>query len=986
MAGYRLASGGSMVDRQVPVRFSFDGKQFDGFAGDTLASALLANGQSVIARSFKYHRPRGVFSAGHEEPNALVTMRSGGRHEPNAKATVTELYDGLEARSQNAWPSPRFDLMAVNQLAAPMFVAGFYYKTFMGTGQRFWHFCERFIRRAAGMGAAGKEPDPDRYERANRFTDILVVGGGPAGIAAARAASASGKRVLLVDENAELGGCLAEDQGVIDDLEPMDWATQALSDMPNVTVMRRTTVYGYFDDNVLGAVERVADHVDRPDAGRPRLRHLKIYADKVVIATGSVERPLVFANNDKPGVMLASAGLRYANRFGVAVGREIVVTGNNDSIYTVALSLDALGANVVAVIDQRSKPSGRHTEGLEQRGIRQFAGYAIRRAKGLGTIRSVELAPCEDSDALQDRKAIGLRCDALLVSGGFTPMVNLCSQAGLPPVYDAQIDGFLPGRPTQDWLAAGAANGRMDLASAIAEGHAIGAQLGGTESAASPQVTGSLPATHGTTFANVASRGKSFVDLQHDVTAKDIELAHREGFRSIEHVKRYTTLGMAADQGKTSNVNAIALMAGLQGLSPDQVGTTRFRPPYTPVALGALAGREIGKEFKPERRTPMHDWHLANGAEMVDAGLWVRPRVYRNTPDETLYDAYVREARAVRESVGIVDVTTLGKIDVQGPDAAEFLNRIYANPFLKVPVGKARYGAMLREDGILFDDGTTWRLSENRFLTTTTTARAAGVLAEMERLLAVVWPELRVHVTSVSDQWAAMAVAGPNSRRTLQKILEALDISNEAFPSMAVGTGKIEGIDVMVARLSFSGELAYEVYCGSRDGTRVWKAIMAAGEEFAITPYGTEALGTLRIEKGHISGPELDGRTTLDDVGLGKMASRKKPYVGSVLLDREGLGASERLQLVGLVSSGGRPLLAGAQLVDPDKPNHALGHITSTTFSPALDAYIALALVSGGRSHIGGDMLARFPLKGETFKVKLVDPVFFDPQSERMHA
>ncbi|WP_299193623.1 sarcosine oxidase subunit alpha family protein [uncultured Erythrobacter sp.] len=984
MAGYRLPSGGTGIDRDAPLRFSFDNKELQGLAGDTLASALLANGRTVVARSFKYHRPRGVFSAGHEEPNALVTLGSGGRTEPNAKAPVTELYVGLEARSQNAWPSPRFDLMAVNQLASPLFVAGFYYKTFMGTGQRFWHFCERFIRRAAGMGAAGSEVDPDRYERANLFADVLVIGGGAAGIAAARAAASSGSKVLLVDENAAVGGSLPEDEGTIDGLAPLEWASSALDGRSNLTVMPRTTVYGYFDGNVLGGVERVADHLDAPAAGQPRLRHLKIYAGKVVIATGSVERPLVFAGNDKPGVMLAQAGLKYAHRYGVAVGRKIVITGNNDSIYDAARALTGLGVNVTALVDMRSDPPAALAESIEQLGIRVIAGHAIYRARGFQALKSVEIAPFAQG-AVQEGQSQRLDCDALLVSGGFTPMVNLCSQAGAPPVYDATIDGFLPGEPLQDWIAAGAANGAMDLAAAIASGHAAGSAAGGSDQGKAPRVAGGIAQANLGAPACITTPGKSFVDLQHDVTAKDIELAHREGFRSIEHVKRYTTLGMAADQGKTSNVNAIALMAGLQGLAPEQVGTTRFRPPYTPVALGALAGREVGQDFKPLRRTPMHDWHVAHGAEMIDAGTWVRPRVYRTHADETLFDAYVREARAVRESVGIVDVTTLGKIDVQGPDAAEFLNRLYANPFLKVPVGKARYGAMLREDGILYDDGTTWRLAENHFLTTTTTARAAGVLVEMERLLAVEWPELKVHVTSVSDQWAAMAVAGPNSRRTLQKVLTDLDIENDAFPSMAVGEGKIGDSNVMVARLSFSGELAYEVYCGSRDGTRVWEAIMAAGEEFSITPYGTEALGTLRIEKGHISGPELDGRTTLDDIGLGKMASRNKAYVGSVLLDREGLLEDDRLQLVGLISTDRKPLLAGAQLVDPVQPKLPLGHVTSTTFSPALDEFIALALISGGRARIGGEMCALFPMRDEANAVRLVDPIFFDPQGERAH-
>lgn len=976
MSGYRLPTGGRFINREHVLRFAFDGRAMTGFAGDTLASALIASGRQVVARSFKYHRPRGVYSAGHEEPTALVTIGTGGRREPNAKSTVVELGEGLEAFGQNAWPSVDFDLMAVNQLAGPVLGAGFYYKTFIGTGQRFWHFCEHFIRRAAGMGKAGLEPDPDRYEQANAFADVLVVGAGPAGIMAALSAVAAGQRVILADENPELGGSLWEEAvASIDGVSAADWTVARLAELdanPRVTVFRRTSVFGYFDDNVLGALERVAEHEPAPH--QPRHRLLRIHAAKVVIATGAIERPLVFAGNDRPGVMLASAVHRFANRHGVAVGRRVVAFVNNDAGIDSALGAARCGVSVTDLVDPRNTIDPERVAALTALGIRLHAGHVVTAAQGTKGLRAVRVAPFDAHSGETAARGWKLRCDALMVSGGYTPQLSLCSQAGTPPRFDPLLDSFVPGEPLQSWRVAGAAGGGLALADALREG----ANDGGApvvNNAAGPMRPLPLP--------RVPGAGKSFVDLQHDVTAGDIGIAHAEGFRSVEHMKRYTTLGMAADQGKTSNVNAIALMGQLRGLSPGEVGTTRFRPPYVPISLGALGGTAVGDHLQPVRRTPMHEWHLAHDAEMIAAGAWVRPRVYRLDPNESLFDAYVREARAVRESVGIVDVTSLGKIEVQGPDAAEFLNRIYSNPFLKVPVGKARYGAMLREDGILADDGTSWRLSETRFLTTTTTAGAATVLREMERLLAVDWPDLKVHVASVSDQWAGMAVAGPRSRATLQPVLSGLDIGHDAFGSMAVGDGVLAGCPVKVARLSFSGELAFEVYCGWRDGPAVWQAIIDAGAPFGITPYGTEALGTLRIEKGHISGPELDGRTTLDDLGLGKMASTTKSYVGGVLRLREGLTTPGRPQLVGLVSSENRALRGGMHLVAPDGSGPSQGHVTSTTFSPERGEHISLALVERGRARHGEALLAVNPLHGEQNSVRVVDPCFIDPEGCR---
>lgn len=990
MSGYRLPGGGALINRDKPVTFRFDGRAETGLAGDTLASALLASGRVLFGRSFKYHRPRGVFSAGSEEPNALVELRAGARKEPNTRATTAELFVGLNAESQNRAPSLSFDLMAVNDLLSPVLAAGFYYKTFMAGGTRGWLFFERFIRRAAGLGRATLEADPDRYERSNAFADVIVVGGGPAGLAAARAAADTGVRVILVDEGPVLGGRSFEDDGTVDGLAPADWARSVATDLaarPNVRILTRTTVYGYFDGNTLGAVERVADHKRVPGPFEPRQRHWTLYAGQVVLATGALERPLVFPGNDRPGVLLASAGLAYARRWGVAVGRGVAVFADNDSGARTALALKHMGVAVTTVIDpRRTIGDGLATE-LAQAGITLKAGSVVTGTAGRLALKSISVTGFDEAAGILRGATERIACDALLVSGGFVPTVHLASQAGGPPVYDDTLKAFLPGAPREAWTACGAVAGKFDLATAVASGaeagHGAGLAAGGTGAVPAPAtVAGAAPAALSLPLGEVPAKGKAFVDLQNDVSADDVRLAEREGFRSVEHLKRYTTLGMAADQGKTSNVNGIAVMAAARGVSIPEVGTTRFRPPFTPVAMGAIAGREHGAHLQPHRLTPMHGWHLARGAEMMAAGLWQRPRIYPKK-GESLEQAYVREARAVRAGVGLVDVSTLGKIEVQGPDAAVFLDRIYSNPMARLPIGKARYGTMLREDGILFDDGTAWRLSETRFLVTTTTANAAAVLSHLEHYLDVVWPELKVHVTSVTDQWAGMAIAGPKSRAVLSRAVADIDFATEAFPMMGVRHGTVAGRPVMVARLSFSGELAYEVFTGWRDGLAVWEALMATGAADGIVPYGLEALGTLRIEKGHITGAEMDGRTTLADLGLGGMASRKKAYVGSAMIDRPGL-VEDRHVMVGFISKDGRPVRAGSHLRDLNA-GPSIGHVTATAFSPALEAYIGLALVKGGRDLMGQSLEAVFPLKNESIVVEVVSPTFVDPDGSRMH-
>ncbi len=991
MSGYRLPDGGTAIDRDRPVSFTFDGRRFEAFAGDTLASALIASGVMTVGRSFKYHRRRGILSAGVEEPNALVTLGSGGRSEPNTQATAVELHDGLVARSQNRWPSLSFDVMAVNGLLSPFLSAGFYYKTFMGPTRGAWRIYERFIRRAAGLGEAPREPETDRYEKSHAFCDVLVVGGGAAGLSAALAAARTGARVILCETGAEPGGHLFAERRRINDVPPAEWAratAQALTAFPNATVMPRTTVWGYYDGNVLAALERVTDHLADKPAHLPRHRHWTIRAKEVVLATGAFERPILFGDNDLPGVMLAGAVGRYALAHGAAAGRAIVLFGAHDGIYETALALAEAGAAVAAVVDPRPEPPADLASACERAGIPLRPGCAVRRAAGRREVAGVEIGRADGQGAAET-----LPADVVATSGGWSPAIHLHSQAGGRPVYDDVAGIFLPGAPREQWRSAGACRGVFRLADCLADGSAAGrdaaasAGFSGEDAEparTAPERAGSPPALVWTSPG--ARPSKTFVDLQNDVTVADVALAHREGYSSVEHLKRYTTLGMATDQGKTSSIPGLAVMAGLRGEGIGAVGTTTFRPPFTPVPLGALAGREVGAHLRPTRHTPMHDWHVANGAEMMAVGAWMRPRAYYR-PGESLRDAYVREAGTVRHGVGIVDVSTLGRIDVQGPDAAEFLDRVYANTFSTLPAGRARYGVMLRDDGFVLDDGTCWRLSETRYLMTTTTANAAPVMQWLEFLLDVAWPTLRVNVTSVTDQWAGIAVSGLTSRDVLAAIVDDIDMSNDGLPHMGVRRGRARGIPVMIARLSFSGELAYEVYVPSHSGLAVWTALLDAGRPHGIAPYGMEALGTLRIEKGHVAGSELDGRTTLGDLGLAGLASKKKDFVGKAMMGREALVAPGRLKLVGLVS-GAEPMRIGAQLVETSTPGstgESLGHVTATTWSPALERNIALALLRDGDRRHGETLYAADPVRGGHVKAEVRDPHFYDREGSRLH-
>jgi methylglutamate dehydrogenase subunit C len=991
----RRRPAGGRIDRSQSLSFLFEHRELTGYVGDTLASALLANGVELVGRSFKYHRPRGFLAAGVEEPNGLLTLGTQGRRTPNVPATTTQLYQGLTCERQNGWPSVELDLMSITGgLLGRVFEAGFYYKTFMGPRRGSWMFYEPFIRRAAGLGEATHLPDPDRYETANAFTDVLIIGSGPAGLAAARAAGRSGCRVTLVEQDFLLGGSLLA-ASVDAPEEVLRRSLEAeIASMPNVEILRRTTVIGLYDGLTAVLVER-RDHA-RPDPTKGEAREIVITlrARAIIHAEGAIERPLLFGNNDLPGVMLASAVRSYLNRYALVLGRRVLIATNNDSAWATAIDLAAAGARVT-IADERPTTSAPPLQALaQQAGIDIRLATQLVRAQGSRTVQRAELQAADSAKSKSNTQSVN--CDLIGMSGGWSPTVHLTSHTGLRPVYDSAIGALVPGPWPAGVIGAGSVTGRGDP---LATGHAAGTTAAGwVGSPENSKNTGDPPRAEDVTWAECwgtpaknrsqGRRGKVFVDFQNDVTTHDLAVAHEEGYESLEHLKRYTTLGMGTDQGKTSNLVAAQLMAALRGIDTQTAGITTYRPPYTPVSVGAIAGRHIGAHFRPTRRTPMHDWHIANGVTMIEAGPWLRPWFYSWAGNDVV-TAYVAEMKLVRAGVGISDVSSLGKIEVQGPDVAEFLNRLYTNDFAKLPVGKARYGVMLNDDATVLDDGTTARFSESTWFLTTTTAQAGEVMSRLEFLLQTAWPNLRVHVVSVTDRWAGMSVAGPKSREVLTLAFPGLDFSNQALPHMGVCQHEVDGIPVRVARLSFSGELAYEVYVPADRGTAMWERFLECGSSLGIKPYGLEALASLRIEKGHVAGLELDHRNTLDDLGLGKLASQKKVFVGRELRQRPDLLAPDRWSLVGLEClDPDAKLRGGSILFAKDEPieGHGRGYITSVTWSTVLQKTIALALYSGGLRHEGQEIICAYPLRNEQVRARIVSPMFIDPSGERMRA
>lgn len=976
---------GGLIDANTPVQFTFDGQSYTGAKGDTLASALLANGVRLMGRSFKYHRPRGVIAAGSEEPNALMDIGTGAYREPNTRATTVELYAGLTAKSQNAWPSLKTDALAVNDLVSNFLTAGFYYKTFMWP-RAFWEkLYEPIIRKAAGLGALSMAADPDCYDKGFLHCDLLIIGAGPSGLMAALTAGRAGAQVILADEDFLFGGRLNAEIGEVGNQASAAWSTQAVAELqslPNVRLMTRTTVYGAFDHGIFGAVERVADHLPtRDEPGLPRQTHWRIYARQSLLAAGATERMIAFANNDRPGVMLAGALRAYANRWAVAAGKRVAVFTNNDDGHRTARDLVAKGVEVTAVIDPRA-------DAPNLGGYPLLAGAQVIDTKGRLGLNSILVRLADGSKTV-------IACDALGVSGGWNPNVALtCHQRGRP-IWRDDIAAFVPGGTLPVGMqVSGAANGDMTTHGALQTG-ANGAivALATIDISAKPLT---LPRAEDTPVSLqplwYVGEGKSrkWIDFQNDVTVKDVKLAHQEGFRSVEHLKRYTTLGMATDQGKNSNLGGLAVMAEMTGQTINQTGTTMFRPPYTPVALGALAGRSVGAEFRPTRYTPSHHWATRQGAVFVEVGQWMRAQWFPQPGESHWRQSVDREVLAVRKSVGVCDVTTLGKIDVQGADAATFLNLIYANGFAKLPVGKTRYGLMLREDGIAMDDGTAARLGEDHFVVTTTTANAGPVYRHMEFVRQCLRPDLDVQLISTTDAWAQYAVAGPNSRKLLQKIVDPeFDISNDAFPFM--GCAEITvcgGVRARLFRISFSGELAFEIAVPTRYGETLIEVLMDAGQEFDAVPYGTEALGVLRIEKGHATGNELNGQTSAAMLGMGRMVSTKKDSIGAVLTRRDVLSDPDGLRLVGFEAVNADDLLlAGCHLFAADAAESAVqdqGWLTSAAHSPHLNKPIALGFLKRGDQRFGEVIKAANPVEGHTMMARVVSPHFIDPEGKRL--
>ncbi|RWD26442.1 MAG: sarcosine oxidase subunit alpha family protein [Mesorhizobium sp.] len=990
MQPFRLNSGG-LIDRTQTICFRFDGKSYEGHAGDTLASALLANGVRLLGRSFKYHRPRGLLSAGPEEPNALVELRTGPRREPNTRATMVELFDGLESKSQNRWPSLKFDLQSVNQLASPSLIAGFYYKTFMWPAAFWEKLYEPLIRRAAGLGRAAGLEDPDHYEKAFAFCDVLVIGGGPAGLSAALVAGRSGARVILCDEDFRLGGRLLSEKREINGRPAADWVAATLAELTSlseVRLMPRTSVFGLYDHGIFGAVERVNDHVIVPPAHQPRQRGWRIYAKRAILASGALERPIVFSGNDRPGVMLAGAVRTYINRFGVLPGRKAVVFTTGDNGWDTVSELAAAGIRVASIVDSRSDIDPAFKTLAERVGARLFAGGAVEATRGGLQLRGLVVR-----DAVGKRAMVS--CDLLAVANGWNPTLHLTSHQGGKPVWDEAAQAFVPGALPSGLAVAGSAAGRFTLADALRDGARLGremmAEVGLTPTGAEP-----VPRTDSETtrvkpvWRVKGGRGKAFVDLQNDVTDKDVEVAAREGFRSVEHLKRYTTLGMGTDQGKTSNVTGLAIMAELGGRAASDVGTTVFRPPYTPVAIGALAGHHRGKDFRPMRLPSTHHWSCEFGADFVVSGQWIRPTCYPR-PGQDLQTAINREVLAVRSGVGICDVSTLGKIDIQGADACEFLDRVYINGWRTLPVGKARFGVMLREDGFVMDDGTTSRLDENHFLMTTSTANAGKVMQHLNFCLQVLWPNLEVQIVSVTEQWAQVAIAGPKSREVLRGVVDAdHDISNQTFPFLAAREITVGGgIPARLFRISFSGELAYELAVPADYGVALMRALMEAGQQYGITPYGLDALDVMRVEKGHVGGSEFNGQTTAHDLGFGKMMSSKKDFVGRLMAKRQALMQPDRPCLVGFRPVNARdPLTAGAHFVGVGRSavmENDEGYMTSVAYSPNLNCWIGLGLLKSGPARLGERIRALDPVRNGDVEVEVCSPVFFDPEGSRLH-
>jgi len=993
----RLKSGGR-IDRSKPLRFRFDGRPLEGFSGDTVASALLANDVSLVGRSFKLHRPRGIVGSGPEEPNAILQIGDGAAAVPNLRATDVPLYDGLVARSTKGWPNLRFDVAAVNDALSPMFTAGFYYKTFMFP-RAWWPRFERLIRASAGFGRAPDGPDPHRYEHRNAHCDVLVAGGGPAGLMAALAAAESGARVVVADDRVEFGGSLLGTGSRIDSKRSLDWVratVDALEAHEDVTLLPRTTVFGYHDHNFLTLAEQCGHPAEPLEEGAVRERLWRVRAQQVVLAQGAFERPLAFCNNDRPGVMLASAVSTYIHRYAVLPGQRVVVFTNNDSAYRTAIDVAAAGATVVAVIDSRRNPASPIVDEARAAGIAVLAGHVVSDVSGRRRVAGVSVARWNGDPSLTVEDGIHMACDLLAVSGGWSPAVHLHSQAGGRNRWDDSRLCFVPDETPQRNRSAGAGNGRWTLKDCLDDGLEAGLEAASgaghaPADIAAPSAEPEWSVTIEPLWRVPAARPpeecpKQFLDLQNDTSVADVRQAVREGYRNVEHVKRYTALGFGTDQGKLGNINGMAVLAEALGQPVADVGTTTFRPAYTPVTFGACAGESVGDLYEPVRKTALHDWHVAAGAPMEIVGQWHRPWYFPQR-GEDLDTAVARECRAVRSSVGIMDASTLGKIDARGSDVVEFLERVYTHNVGRMAVGRCAYGILLGEDGMVMDDGVMARLDDDRYYLTTTTGGAANVLSWLEKWLQTEWPDLDVYLTSLTDHYSTIAVAGPKSRELLESLDCDVPLDRDAFPFMSVRRATLAGMAVTLFRISFSGELAFEINIDSSLAMPMWEALIESGNSFGITPYGTETMHVLRAEKGYvIVGQDTDGSVTPVDLGMNWLLSKDKDYIGKRSLARADCVRDDRPQLVGLTSGDGSTVLPeGTQLVDAPgsaPPVPMCGRVTSSYDSASLGHPIALALVAGGHGRHGETIYAALPGR-DPLAVNVVPPVFYDPQGER---
>ena len=989
------------IDETTRVSFKFNGTTYYGFKGDTLASALLANNVHLVGRSFKYHRPRGIMTSGSEEPNAIVQINPNtNRTEPNVRATEVEIYEGMEASSQNCWPSVNFDIGGINNFLSPLLPAGFYYKTFMWPAS-FWEKYEYFIRHSAGLGKSPTLKDPDIYDHRNIHCDVLVVGAGISGILAAKNAAKNNYKTLLLDEKNELGGSTIyenNESNKIDNKISSEWLKKEIEELKNIKnleIKTRTSVAAYHQYNYLLARENLTDHLEKKDkTNKIRQRLLKIRAKKVILATGALERPMVFNNNDRPGIMLSSAIKKYSDFYGVACGSKIVFFTNNDSAYESALSLNDKGIKVEAIVDIRKQSETNLEKRVIDAGIKIYWEHTVVDTSGYKRLNNVSIMKLSNDGTSVTGNKISISCDCLGVAGGWTPAVHLYTQSGSKLAFDEDKKIFIPNKNNSDQISVGSCCGDFKLDEILKNLNEKLKDFLDINKTDFENITVNnnqeiskrniwlLPSD------KALGKTKPFVDYQNDATAKDIKLALREGFRSIEHVKRYTTTGMGTDQGKLGNMHALGIIADTAGVKMGELGTTTFRPPYTPLTFGTIVGRNVGKFFDIFRRTPMNDWHVEQKAEFENVGQWKRAWYYPIN-GETMHQAVQRESKAARESSGILDASTLGKIDIQGSDASEFLNRVYTNAWSKLGIGKCRYGLMLNEDGMVYDDGVTTRLGENHYLMTTTTGGAANVLGKLEDYLQTEWPELDVYLTSVTDQFATASLCGPNSKKILKKIIPDLDLSDENFPHMSFKEAKIGSIVCRIMRISFTGEQSFEINVQASYGKALWEKCIEAGKEFNITPYGTETMHLLRAEKGFIIvGQDTDGTMTPIDLQMDWIVSKKKyDFIGKRSLYRSDTMREDRKQLVGLLTDDPEVVLEeGAQIVSEldKKPVEMLGHVTSSYFSPNLNKSIALAVVRGGKDMMGKKLF--IPMEDKTINVTVSNPVFFDQTNERLNA